>query len=421
MAENKAVNPLDAGKQKIENEADFLKNIVSRETSTQENIILDEAPEIDTSLLGELPPPKSLLLLVLKILFAIILAMSVMSFIFFSSQLSDKLNFLTEKLKIPNASSALASTNAEIISLQTDLNLYRYLQLNGLFNNFAKDSDSFVVNFDIQKSQTMPKDERDEAGRKIVELKKSLKNSFSKIQKIYSEGFTSPLIDQNFSSQDELEKVYKERTLGKLDEKMNELKGKTDPQVRRDLKSYGQTKNLVTNKELRNLILKTDFSALDEAKLFEFIKTTNAMVTNDLSIIRKIKDERIKWSEIINEIDLRTKVVDRHYSEDSYDLLGGIRYTSYDFESEERKISIIGETKTFNTENFSIIADLIDELNKSRFFTTAQMRSFSKSGSLADGFVASLKLTVDLQDGEIDKEDNDLEINKKPQFLEDKQ
>ena len=421
MPENTDINPLDIGKEKGKNESDFLKNIVSGEAGNQEKIILDEAPEIDTSLLEELPPPKSLLLLVLKITFSVILGLSAMSFLFFGSQLSDNLNFFTERLKISNASTQLASTNAEIISLQTDLNLYRYLQLNGFFNSFTKDSDSFLINFDIQKSQTVSQEERDGASQEVIDLKKSLKDSFTKIQKLYSEGFTSPLIDQNFSTQEDLEKIYLEKTLAKLDDKINELKDKTDPQVRRDLKAYAQTKNLISNMELRNLILQTDFSAMDELKLLGFIKTANSMIINDLSIIRKIKDARIKWSEIINEIDLRSKVVDRHYSEDSFDLLGGIRYTNYDFETAERKISIIGETKTFNTENFSVIADLIDELNKSRFFTDAEMRSFSKSGSLDDGFVANLKLSVNLQDGEIDKEDNDLEINKKPEFLEDKQ
>lgn len=420
MPENTDVNPLDIEKEKGKNESDFLKNIVSGEAGTQEKIILDEAPEIDTSLLEELPPPKSLLLLTLKIAFSVILGLSAISFLFFASQLSDNLNFFTERLKISNASGQLASKNAEIISLQTDLNLYRYLQLNGFFNSFTKDSDSFLINFDIHNSQTVSQEEKDGAGREMLDLKKSLKDSFTKIQKLYSDGFTSPLIDQNFSTQNDLERIYLEKTLAKLDDKINELKEKSDPQVRRELKAYAQTKNLISNMELRNLILQTDFSAMDDLKLLAFVKKANSLIVNDLSIIRQIKDARIKWSEIINEIDLRTKVVDRHYSENSFDLLGGIRYTNYDFESAERKISIIGETKTFNTENFSVIADLIDELNRSRFFTGAQMRSFGKSGSLDDGFMANLKLSVDLQDGEIDKEDNNLEINKKPEFLEDK-
>ena len=43
--------------------------------------------------------------------------------------------------------------------------------------------------------------------------------------------------------------------MAKLDEKIQELKDKTDPQIKRDLKAYSQTKNLVTNKALRTLML----------------------------------------------------------------------------------------------------------------------------------------------------------------------
>ena len=46
-------------------ESDIIKNIVSTETGGAAKSILGEAPTLDTSLIRNLPPPRSLLLVIL--------------------------------------------------------------------------------------------------------------------------------------------------------------------------------------------------------------------------------------------------------------------------------------------------------------------------------------------------------------------
>ena len=99
----------------------------------------------------------------------------------------------------------------------------------------------------------------------------------------------------------------------------------------------------------------------------------------------------------MEEIDLRTIAVDQYYNQDNYDTIGGIRYTSYDFDSVDKSISIIGEIKRYDTVNFTMIANLIDELNASETFEDAEMRSFSKAGSLDDGYTSSVRLKLTLE------------------------
>ncbi len=87
-------------------------------------------------------------------------------------------------------------------------------------------------------------------------------------------------------------------------------------------------------------------------------------------------------------------------------------------ERDTKEVSIIGETKQFGTENFTLIVDLIDELNSSKLFNNAAMRSFNKSGTIEEGYVAFLRLAFNLQDGESSPQDKDLDISKKPEILE---
>ncbi|OGJ42215.1 hypothetical protein A3I58_01215 [Candidatus Peregrinibacteria bacterium RIFCSPLOWO2_02_FULL_39_10] len=148
------------------------------------------------------------------------------------------------------------------------------------------------------------------------------------------------------------------------------------------------------------MFLSIDFTALSNQEIYDFIKNVNSVIINDLTIIQKIKEQRIKWSDMIDEIALRTMTIDRHYNQNFYDDLGGIRYTSYNFNSGSKTISISGETKKFDTMNFTMIVDLIDELNKSKFFKDAAVRSLSKAGSVKDGYTSSLQLSLTLEDEE---------------------
>lgn len=378
--------------------SDLLKNIVSTETGENDRAILGEAPELDTSLLMDLGPRKSSLLIVLKGLFALLFFLSMAAVLFFTSQLTVSLDFVTGRLDLPNISGELYSTNAEIISLQTDLNLSHYLQAKAAFDRFSSDGDGFLQLYEISISQTATEKEKKSAREDIKKARKNLKESFLKAQNQLSKNFSATLIDVHYSEATQLQALFEEKLRAKIGEKIAILSDSDDPQAKREQRNYQQTLALVGNSEVKNLMIQTDFEALQDEDVYDLVKKINSLIVNDLSAIQKIKSLRIKWSDIINEIDLRTMAIDSHFNENFYNDLGGIRYSSYTFDSATRKISLTGETKTIDTANFTMIADLVDEINQSRYFQNASMRSFSKSGSDEDGYKATLTLSFDLKD-----------------------
>ena len=131
-------NPLD--KKKVEQtDSSVINNIVTTETAPKDEKILDAAPDIDTSLLQDITPQKSFLLIGLKSLFIVFIVSSVVSLVFFTSQLTNTFDFASSVIDIPNISKELGSTNAELISLQTDRNFYRYLQIKAALDAFSYD------------------------------------------------------------------------------------------------------------------------------------------------------------------------------------------------------------------------------------------------------------------------------------------
>ncbi len=389
---NLPVNPLDQQVEKAQ-ESNLLGNVVASTTEEEQNI-LGLAPEIDQDLLMETGVPKKGLLTVLKSLVVVILVLGVAGFLFFRAQLNDSFSVISDRLGISSIASELAAINSEILDLKTEANFHRYLEIKGYSDLFSYYGDSYLQSFKVLSSQTASANEKREAEGNLVAAREELNATFSKLRELYTKDFAVKLGE--IMSDAELRKVFETRLLTVLNQKADSLKEADEVEAQNERKRLLQTVKLVSNNEMRNLVLKTDFAAMADGDAADFVKVFNQAVRNDLSLVAAVKDARVKWSDIMNEIELRTIAVDSYYSENFYNELGGIVYTSYDFDRERDKISLVGETKRFDTTNFTMIANLIDEFNNSELFGDAEMRSFSKSGSLSEGYTSVLKLDLNL-------------------------
>jgi hypothetical protein len=396
-------NPLDATPtpETSSDEPALIQNILDTESGEAPESLLGAAPELDESLLEEIEAEKSVLLVILKIVFWLLVVASGLAYLFFSFHLDGKYMAISSVTGQASLAESTNATNAEIINLYTSSNVNRYLTLKGYFDQFSFDGDSFIKNFEISVSQTASKSERSNAGDKLEEIKENLALSFDSITELLKRSNYAPLIGETYDTTEEIlavEKIFVLEAKTTLSEKAGELAASQDPDARRAYKNYLQAGNLVGNRKLKGLVMTTDFASLTSEETYNLIKDINKLIVNDLSTIASIKDARIKWSDIIDEIELRTIAVDKDFKGDFYEELGGVRYRSYEFDAKNQNITIVGETKRYDTKNFTMIANLIDELNNSDLFANGEMRSLNKSGSLSDGFVATLKLTLDLED-----------------------
>ena len=81
-----------------------------------------------------------------------------------------------------------------------------------------------------------------------------------------------------------------------------------------------------------------------------------------------------------------------------------IEYSNLSFNLASTKGSVRGETRTDDTLNFSLISDLVDQLELSTYFADVTTRSFSKSESSDDDFSASFSLEMTMQGGDDDRD-----------------
>lgn len=390
------LNPLDLSDNSKKPEgSDVLENVVEKETMTApEENLLDIAPDVDLSLLKGLEPQKNIQLMIFKTLFAVILVAGLLSVVFFQSQLTHNLDFITDSISSPHILKDLENSNLEVRSLKTDFNMYKLLQANANLNEITYLSDGFMQSFEISKSQTASAKDKSDAEGRMSSVREKLKPLVIETAKLLNEPLFLPLIDPTLSDINSQKMAFELDLKDKLRLKSEEFREK-DPRLS---KLYVQTINLVGNSTLIAVLNGLDLESLSDAELYAQLKVINAQTVNDLSIVHEIKNSRIKWSDIIKEIDLKTMAVDSSYSEYYYDLKGGIRYTSYEFDKEAKRISMIGEILRYDTANFTMIANLIDSFNTSGLFEGAEMKSFSKSGSIDDGYKSSVRLNLNLRD-----------------------
>lgn len=411
LAKIKEKLPFSFGRVKEETEVSqpaVVESAIKTQEVSVEKTLLEAAPTVDTELLEEIEPPKSVLLYALKGVFVLLVAVGIGSFLFFTSQLNSYLNFATDPLKVPSALSELKATNEDVKNAQTDVNLYRYLKGAIYLDNFSYYGDDYLKNYSLYVNESATPEEKTAAKAKMDELKLNLGNSFKSVQENLTKEISIPLVDTEVPTNEELKTLF----TGLLNDKIG-LADATSP----DYKLYKQAQKLVNNDELKTLLKDTDFASLKDADLAVFIGKVNDLALDEFSIIQKIKDKRVSWSDVINRIEFETSYVDQYFSEGYFDEVGGIQYTSYDFDASTGKISITGITKRYNTDNFTMISNLIDQLNSSTFFNNVAMKSFTKSGSADEGYTATLKLDLELQKDAVDSEDKPIQVESMPGFL----
>lgn len=374
---------------------DLIKNIVLSGSLEQEGL-LDNAPELDKSLLKEVHYDGSALLMIIKTIFILLAIGSLASFMFFTLRLTDNLDFLNKQFNVSNVIKELSQTNDTIISNQTDLNFFRFLQAQSFLTNFTYYGDSYIKYSNIANSLTASSADKQLAAKKMTEYRPQLEDALINAKNQFAKPIAVELVGDEFADMAQRDSKFKEALISKLNAKAAELSQGTTDESKIAYKNYIQTIALVQNDNLRKLITSTDIKALDDEALNKTIKQINELVINDLTIIQKIKMDRIRWSDVIKEIETRTIAVDKYYNNNYYEDYGGIRYTNYDFDSKTKKVTISGDTKRLDTTNFTVIANLIDELNRSPIFKDTEMRSFSKTGSIEEGFTATLRLALTL-------------------------
>jgi len=352
-----------------------------KEAKPDENI-LGPIPELEKKIVGAFDPTKRNLKII-KIAFFSVIVLCVLSIGFFFTEMNPDFD-LFSSVRGPNTAQKLQNTNQEIITIQTSINQKNYLLMAFYLQELSYLSDTYAK---ARKNGVT------DAG--LADLQERILVAYENAQTKYRE----PMKVANIPEEDFMNALKNE-----LREEINLLKKEelTDVIIQ-DISNYSTALELITNKDLKNFFnkntedIRSDLER-DDASLLLLTQQALYIVQNNFSNVNALKQNRIKWSAIIEEIEKVTKEEDTLYNTGFFEELGGIRYSSYDFDTENNRVMISGMAKRDDGTTFTLITNLIDSLQQSPMFKTAENRSFPKSGDEDKGYTSSFNIEVYLDD-----------------------
>ena len=217
--------------------------------------------------------------------------------------------------------------------------------------------------------------------------------------------------DQTLTPQEaeqEFDVFLRERILEERKIKTDMFLATTQPtekeRLRADLLKNSEFLELIGKPSL-DALLSSDLRQMSDSDLNEFLLRFSEAYSNRLGFIHQVKNQRIVWSRTLKEILEKTKSVDPLFRSGFFEKLGGILYSSFNFDLSNQQISLNGRAKSDDGTNFSNLANLIDALEGSTFFQDVQIQNFTKRPLETGGFEGSFSVDFSIQKNATDPSD----------------
>jgi len=407
-------------------ESKMISSIISQKDVAQKSkSILGPAPTLEKSLEQEKEASSKRKLRLYQFIFvSIFVAAGAMSFYFYS-ELSPDFSLFGA-----NTTQRLADTNTNVRQVQTLVNKDRYLAAQLKLNEFSYQSDRFLSSVAKANDPTINSFDKRAIFADLEESKQALPVLMGEIREILSKDIvaeTRRSEKEPEQTPDELLAAAQEDLRGALRAEKNKFNQKTtDPQEILDIKLVDNATKLVGSRALVAALQATSSDAFqkqleeyaaapDPQKLKgvqDVIGKVLSSTKSDLATIAEIKRNRIEWSTIIGQIKEETLNIDKNFNQPLlYDTLGGVVYNGYEFDTNSNKIVLSGTTKTPDASNFTLMSNLIDQLENSRYFQDVDMRSFTKSkGTTTNEFLANFKIDLGLETAGFSEENAPLNL-----------
>jgi Tfp pilus assembly protein PilN len=346
-----------------------------------------------------------------QIIFVFVFILSALSFGYFYSELAPGFDFFGQ-----NTTAKLTNDNTNLRDLQTKINKFRYFAAQQELSQFSLLADQFLDGTSRLSDPNTTASQRSIILASMNELTTSMPTVLSRIQDDLNQDITVSTLRSEAEPEltaDEIRMNAENDLRAEMTKYKDQLAGANDPNNFEELTLTNNAIQLVGNQPLLTAIKNvsvdnfkkdlTDYvdklDAVKRGELQTLFSSILSTTRSDIATISTIKSKRINWSSVIDHIETVTMQTDSSFGNKiAYARDGGIVYSGYEFDAQANRIVLSGITsKKIDATNFTLISNLIDNLEASPYFKDVEMRSFSKSGDAASGYIANFKIDLSLQ------------------------
>lgn len=291
-----------------------------------------------------------------------------------------------------NSAQKFEQSNAEVKKLQTDVNIIQYRIARLWFDILNARIDVYTQSF-VASQSAKSIAERTAAQAVVEKTGGEVRNALIAMQKIFTQDLGVDTYTPMPVSYVEREAAFSELLKTALENQKQSLHGSANDKKGTDEERAIDTViRLVGNKKVRALVRGSSPRTMKDEELIKLLADIRAEGIDEFAQVEKLKQQRVDWESLINNIHEVVKTADPHYGHGLFKTVGGFMFSNYTFDQKTGRVSITGITRTSDSSTFSFIATLIDAIEKSPKFKDIDFRSFSKTRDNSGDFSAGVNL-----------------------------
>lgn len=333
-----------------------------------------------------------------KSVFYVSFVIALATYGFFYTQLTSRFTLLNDQFG-PNVAARFESSNSQLMGVQTELNFNRFRIARVWLDEVNLKIDAFQDQVALLVSDEATELDKQTAQLAADQMGAEIKELLKKSQEMVAKPFGVDTFSVNPVSPNEREKLFRSLLITTISQHINELGG-ASIQNASEFRSMNNVLRLAQNQQFQIALKTQDFGATSTIDLSVFLEKMRAEGTDELTAIAVIQKTRINWAKVINDVHTVARKAHDYYGQGLFKTVGGFLFASYQVDAKTNRISISGITKTSDSKTFSKIAELIDEIEKSREFKNIDIRDFAKSRDEEGDFSSSLNLDFEMQTGD---------------------
>lgn len=362
------------------------KLLSSLNASTKQKNIL-KPKKSDDELLIYKKPTLGANLLKLAIL------LGLLGFAFFYSQLSPTFKALGE-----NPVQAREATYDRVLILQSQIGKQNHEIAKLALDDYLYTADSYLHKVGLYSSSLVSQKDRATLESEFPTLRAKMREDLL----IASEKLLTKSIPERLPAPFRSGKTHAQEFKGALKDMIrNDINAENSAGNAENVSFMRSISKLVDNETIKPKLSQLQIPTMTDAEFAEMSEILADSNTSGFAALASIRNDRVKWSDIIEEIEVVTKSVDQLFANQFLaGNVGEIFYSSYNLDRKNNAISITGESFSDDGKNFSVTADLIDAFEASDMFMEVEMDSFTKAKEQDNSFKGIISIELVLEDSQ---------------------
>ena len=307
---------------------------------------------------------------------------------YFYTQLSPTFDLLSE-----NPMQKRLATYNRVVDIQSKINKQHYILAKYALDDFLYTADSYMHKTASYNSELTPQ-------KKKLELEKEFPTMRAKMREnllLANERLSYKVMPDNLPAHPEEggnhEQEFKKALKDSIRDSITSMTTGSE-----ELEFTRTVSKLADNETINPALSKYQIPTMTDTEFAELLALLSESNTSSFGTLNTLRQSRAQWSEIIEEVEHVTAVIDPYFeSKFLQDRVGEIFYSSYTLDKSKNALTVIGETFSDDGKNFSLSADLLDAFENSNMFKDVSMDSFSKSKEQSTSYKGVLSIDLTLE------------------------